>query len=250
MSDEPGFLVEGFETAPAVLMSHCPPYYAEFAGRYGFVPGPDSLAYQIDLTQYDSDLANVPAVVHRIAERARARHGSHAVRRARAEEWDTEVMRLHPVYNRSLSVLQDFTPMQLAEFQEQAEGLRPLLDPDLVLIAEMDGQVVGFALGLPNINEALRHANGLRYPWDYIRLALARRRITGASFKILAMDPDYWGYGLEAIMYLEMGRAVKDKGYTWLDASLTGAENPQTNRIAQRFGACVYRRYREYSLTL
>ena len=70
------------------------------------------------------------------------------------------------------------------------------------------------------------------------------------SFKILAIDPDYWGYGLEAVMFLEMGKAVLRKGYTWMDASLTNEFNPQTNKLAPRLGAYVYRRYREFTVRL
>jgi hypothetical protein len=98
--------------------------------------------------------------------------------------------------------------------------------------------------------EALIHANGLRYPWDYLRFARAKRQIKSASFKMLAMDPEYWGYGLDVIMYLEMAKKMIQKGYLWADASLTSANNPQTNKLATRMGARVYRRYHEYRLTL
>lgn len=249
-NDDAGFLIEGFDTMPAILMGHSPPHYAAFAERYGFEQGQISLAYRIDLAQYDFDAENAPPVIHSIAARALRRYGPGAVRLARLEEWDEEIGRLHPVYNRSLSVLPDFAPIELAEFEAQALALKPILDPELVFIAELDGRVVGFGLGIPNIAEAFRWAGGLRYPWDYLRFALAQRRITGVSFKILAIDPDYWGYGLDAIMYLEMGRAVIRKGYTWIDASLTGDTNPQTNKLAGRMGAQVYRRYREYRLEL
>ena len=90
----------------------------------------------------------------------------------------------------------------------------------------------------------------MQQPWDYVRFALARRRVRSASFKILAIDPEYWGYGLEVVMFLEMGKALIRKGYTWVDASLTNEFNPQTNKLATRLGAYVYRRYREYRLRL
>lgn len=51
-------------------------------------------------------------------------------------------------------------------------------------------------------------------------------------------------------MYLEMGRTMIRKGYTWVDASVTGENNPQTNKLLTRVGAYVYRRYREYRLEL
>jgi GNAT superfamily N-acetyltransferase len=125
-----------------------------------------------------------------------------------------------------------------------------VIDPELVFIAEVDGKTAGFALGVPNFTEALRYANGLQYPWDFIRLLLAQKKIRSISFKILAIDPDYWGYGLEVLMFLEMGKALLRKGYDWIDASLTNEFNPQTNKLAPRLGAYVYRKYREYQLKL
>lgn len=249
-TDDPGFLVQGFEYTPTIMMGHTPPYYAEFAQRYGFRVAQESLAYRIDLARINFDVNNAPEVVHRIADRVLRRYGRGVIRHARLAEWGQEIRRLHPLYNKSLAVLPEFSPIEEVEFRAQAMALKPILDPDLVLIAEIDNKAVGFALGLPNIMEALKYANGLRYPWDYVRFMLAQRHITGVSFKILAVDPDYWGYGLEALLFLEFGRAVIKKGYTWIDGSLTSQQNPQTNKLATRMGGYVYRRYREYWLPL
>jgi len=249
-TDDPGFLVQGFEYAPTIMMGHNPPYYPEFAQRYGFEVLQESVAYRIDLARINFDVNNAPAAIHRIAARVLQRHGSGVIRHARLDDWEQEIKRLHPLYNKSLAVLPEFSPLEEVEFRAQAMALKPILDPDLALIAQIDGKAVGFALGLPNIMEALRYANGLRYPWDYVRLALAQRRITGVSFKILAVDPDYWGYGLEALLFLEFGKAAIRKGYTWIDGSLTSQQNPQTNKLATRMGGYIYRRYREYRLSL
>ena len=249
-ADDPGFLIEGHDCQPAILMGHTPPYYADYADRYGFRKLNDSLAYRLDLAQIGFDVANFPAVARRVAERAIERHGPNIIHKARYAEWDEEAERLREVYNKSLAVLPDFSPMRREEFLEQANALRDILDPDLIYLAEINGKVVSFALGLPNIMEALKYANGLQGPLDYVRFLWARRRITGMSFKILATDPDYWGYGLEMVMAMAMLKEAIRKGYTWVDGSLTGEDNPQTNKIVTRFGARVYRRYRSYWLDL
>jgi GNAT superfamily N-acetyltransferase len=161
-------------------------------------------------------------------------------------DWSEEIERLHPVYNKALAVLPEYSPIELSEFRSQAEGLKPILDANLVLIAEVDGKAVGFALGLPNIMEALIHANGLRYPWDYLRFTQGLRSIRSASFKILAIDPEYWGHGLEVLMFIEMAKAMIKKGYLWADASLTNAHNPQTNKRLRDGRQCLPS-IREYS---
>jgi GNAT superfamily N-acetyltransferase len=249
-NDDPGFLVEGFENPPCIMMGHTPPCYAEYAEQYGFVMIQEDLAYRYDFAQIDFDVANGPEVLYRIAARAANRHGSHVLRTPCLADWSKEIERLYPVYNKSLAVLPEYSPIELSEFRSQAEELKPIMDADLVFIAEVDGKAVGFALGLPNIMEALIHANGLRYPWDYMRFSLGRRHIRSASFKILAINPDYWGHGLEVLMFLEMAKAMIKKGYIWADASLTNAKNPQTNKLANRMGARVYRRYHEYGIKL
>ena len=249
-SEENGFLIEGFESIPPIMTAHTPPHYAEFAERYGFDKESDSLAYRFDFSQIGFDVANVPPVVHRIAARFARRHGAQILRTPRMEDWGREIPRLHALYNKSLAVLPEYSPMEFSEFEAQALDLRPLIDPETVFIAEVDGKAVGLALAIPNFTEALRYAHGLRRPWDYLRFALARRRIQGISFKILVIDPEYWGYGLETAMLLEMAKAVLRKGYMWADGSLTGETNPQTNKIAQHLGARIYRRYRVYRMSL
>ncbi len=251
-NDEQGFLIEGFDQPLSILMGHNPPYYPEFAERYGFHKSDwgDWVAYRYDFSHLNYDPQNAPKVLTQIAARARQRHGENILRTPQMKNWDAEVERLHAVYNKSLSVLPEFSPIELAEFRAQALALKEIIDPDLVLIAEIGGKTVGFALGLPNIIEALHFANGLQYPWDYLRLLPARKHIASASFKILAIDPQYWGYGLEAAMILEMGKRMLRKGYRWVDISLTSEFNPQTNKLAARFGASVYRRYREVRLRL
>jgi GNAT superfamily N-acetyltransferase len=247
--DDYGFLVQGWDTASAPLMGHTPRYYAEFADRYGFQKIYENVAYRVNLAGNASDMEKLSAVITRIAARARQRHGG-SVRVPKMKDWDREVEILWRVYNTSLAVLPEFSPMELAAFREQAAGLKEIIDPELVFIAEVDGKPVGFALGLPNVAEALKRANGLQYPWDYLRLAVAMKRIKSASFKIMAMDPEYWGYGVDSILYLEMMKAILRKGYTWVDASLTGEDNPQTNKLLSRAGADIYRRYCIYRLGL
>ena len=247
---DPGFLVEGFQTLPSIMMGHNPAYYPEFAVRFGFEKLFEGLAYRFELSSIDYKLENVPEVLLKVAERAVRRHGQSVVRSPQMKDWDIEVVKLHAVYNKSLAVLPEFAPIELAEFQASAAGLRSVMDPELVFIAELDGKTAGFALGIPNFTEALRYANGLQYPWDTLRLLLAQKKIKSVSFKILAIDPDFWGYGLEALMFVEMGKALIRKGYDWVDASLTNEFNPQTNKLAPRLGASVYRRYREFRLKL
>lgn len=55
--------------------------------------------------------------------------------------------------------------------------------------------------------------------------------------------------GLGALIYLEMARAALRKGYQWMNMSLTGEDNPMTNKLATHIGARADKRYRTTSWT-
>ena len=124
---------------------------------------------------------------------------------------------------------------------------RELADPDLILFAEVDGKSVGFFPGLPNFNEALIHANGLRYPWNYARLWWEMRKpLKSLSVKSVLVLPEYWNTGVAVLLCDELARRARAKGYQWADLSITGAENPNTVILGEHLGAKIYKRWQVY----
>jgi GNAT superfamily N-acetyltransferase len=244
-NDYPGLLLGRFDTPAALYEGHTPPYYAEFAEKADWTAYADTLAYRGFREDYGEDLEGMPAKLFRVAQRA-ARNKRLAVRQAELEHFDREFKIVVNLYNRALSKLRDFVPTTEAQFREFAESLRPVLKEDMVLFAMVDGVEVGFSLALPNLAEAFAKSGGLRYPWNYLQLWWHAPRVKSASYKILAIDPDYWGLGLEALMFMRMIEAFTERGYVWVDGSLTGGDNPYTNKIATRFGLEEYKRYRLY----
>jgi GNAT superfamily N-acetyltransferase len=248
--DSYGILLEGYDTPQVLLCGQTPPYYRDFVERYGFVPGRagDNIAYEVNLQGPEDDprLQRLARIVH-----ALDRRGHVAARPARMDDWDNEIDHALRVLNKGLAVLADFSPWDRDTFAAHAEALRAIMDPDLVIFGLVDGEPVGWALGLPNLNEAVQKANGLRYVWDYPRLWwYAHRRPDCLSFKSIAVDPDHWSQGVDAAMCYALVQVARAKGYKWMDLSLTSTDNPMTPLLAERMGARLYRRYRVYRLAL
>lgn len=249
-NDFPGFLVGRFDTPAALYQGHTPPYYLEFAQRAGWqASSADTLAYRFEAHAAGEHLELLPRKLLHVAERA-SRNPRLSLRHAELANFDRDLRTVLRIYNRSLATLPDFTPMTEDELRRFADSLRPILVEDLIWFACVDGTEVGFSLAVPNAAEAFRRVGGLRYPWQYLHLAWAMRRIRSVSFKILAVEPEYWGLGLEACMFARIGQVSLRRGYRWLDGSLTGEDNPQTNKLSLRLGAEEYKRYRVFTLAL
>jgi GNAT superfamily N-acetyltransferase len=242
-----GVLIEGRDRPPAILCGHTPPYYQVFFEQYGFTPARgDNLAYEISFESGATELARVS----RLAERLRKR-GTFKIRSADLSDWENEVDRIHMLLNKSLAHLPDFIPWPREALQASLAGFRQIIDPELVLFAEVNGDPVGWFPGIPNVYEALIHANGLRYPWDYLHLLpYLRRQPKCLAIKSVLVLPEYWDTGVAVLLFDEMARRASPKGYTWFDLSLTSDDNPYTPTLATRAGARVYKRYRVYRLYL
>jgi GNAT superfamily N-acetyltransferase len=241
--DGRGVLIEGYERPAAVLCGHNPPYYAGFFERFGFqIDFDDGLAYCIDLDP------NSPRIqrLHRLASRVHKRR-DFRIRSANMQDLDHEIDHVWMLQNRGLEHLEGFTPYSRENIQAMIMPLKDLADPDLVLFAEADGQVVGWFPAIPNFNEILIHLNGLRYPWDYLCAAwYGRQKPKAIAIKSAAVVPEYWDTGVAILMFDEMVQRAVAKGYRWADVSLTGEDNPDTYNIAHHMGARIYKRYRFY----
>jgi GNAT superfamily N-acetyltransferase len=246
-SDFPGLLVGRYDCPAALFEGHTPPYYLAMAEMAGWAEYSDTLAYRWEARTAGENLELLPGKLRHVAERV-ARNPRCALRSARIAQFDRDLRVVLRIYNRALGTLPGFTPMEESELRRFADDLRPILVEELVWFALVDGQEVGFSLAVPNAAEAFQRCGGLRYPWQYLNLALAMRQIRSVSFKILAVEPEYWGMGLEAYMFWRIGEVALRRGYRWLDGSLTGADNPQTNRISLGLGAEEYKRYRVFTV--
>ena len=242
-----GVLLEGRDRPPVILCGHTPPYYQGFFEQYSFQPARgDNLAYEITPSMAAAELERLG----RLAERLR-RHKWIKIRSADLNHWDQEVERVYILLNKALAHLSDFIPWPREGLQASLEQFRQIVDPELVLFAEVDGEAVGWFPGIPNINETLIHANGLRYPWDYLRLlAHMRRQPKCLAIKSVLVLPEYWDTGVAVLLFDEMAKRAIPKGYTWFDLSLTSDDNPYTPTLADRAGAKLYKRYRVYRIKI
>jgi GNAT superfamily N-acetyltransferase len=245
--DSYGILVEGRDRPPALMCGHTPPYYLDCVERYGFQPlRGDNLAYAVDLCPGSPAMETLS----RMAGRVRARK-NFTIRPADMDHWQEELERIYVLLNLCLRHLPDFRPWQREVVFDSLTPFRKIADPELILFAQDGDQVVGWLPGLPNLNEAFIHANGLRRPWDYLTLLWYLRKKTRClTVKSVLVLPEYWGSGLAILLFDEMAKRAAARGYQWIDGSLTSADNPRTPAVADHLGAKLYKRYRVYQMRL
>ena len=243
-----GILIEGRDRPPAVYCGHAPQYYPGFFERYGFSKfGGDGVAYAVDLDLNQTGIQHLM----RLAEKIRQRKQNITIRGANLKDMDGEIDCIVELQNRGLAHMPDFAPYTRASVEAMVLPMLDVVDPELVLFAEVDGQPAGWFPAVPNLNEIFIHLNGLRYPWDYLRLIkYSRYKTKSIAIKSVVVPPEYRDTGVGVLLFDEMARRAAAKGYQWADMSLTGEDNEDTAPLALRMGAKIYKRYRFYEKPL
>jgi GNAT superfamily N-acetyltransferase len=192
-------------------------------------------------------------VVERVVAAARRRSGQIGrvvVRQADPRRWNDEVRTLFKLYNAAFDSLWGFVPMTWEEFSGKATEFRPFYRPELVLIAEVDGEAVGFGLVLPDINAALHGIRGRLLPFGWLHLLRSVPRIDTARFMLTGVLPAHKGKGVAALIAHEMMAAGRRGGIRACELSLVQQANAPMRHIIETLGCPRVRTFRLYERSL
>ena len=167
--EEPGLLVKGEDRPPTVMMGHHPAQYAAWIAGEGYRTARTLLTYDLDITQ------DFPPLIERIIQSGE-RNDRIVVREAGRVDYDGDVAIILGILNDAWSDNWGFVPFTAAEVAYAAKKLKPLIHPELVHIAELDGQPVAFMITLPDMNEVLSAIQGRLFPFGWVRLLHWLRR--------------------------------------------------------------------------
>jgi GNAT superfamily N-acetyltransferase len=234
----PGVLIDGFEHPPVVMMAHTPRYYSGLIERQGYVKARDLLSYWLGGDEPPERL--IRAMSH-VLERSGV-----VVRPLELRHFDREVAKVQEVYNSAWERNWGFVPMTEAEIHYMARQLRPVVNPDLCALAELDGSPIGFALALPDFNQALRKLDGRLLPFGVLKLLWYRRKIDAARVLTLGLKQGYRNQGLGGILILHLWRENVRAGYPKGECSWILEDNWEMRRGLERIGGAVYKTYRVF----
>jgi len=237
---ECGILVEGFGSDPKIMMTYNPPYYSDLMEQAGLTKAKDLYAYGGLAPSVDVQK------IERVANRALAKH-EFRIRPIDMKNFDADVMRVWEVYNSAWSRNWGFVPMTREEFFLMGKEMKQILKPELVLIGEVRGKVVGFALALPNVNHALKKAKGNLFPAGLLKILYYQRLIKDVRVFALGVTEEYRTTGVAAGFYATLVRNALKLGYDGeCEMSWILEDNTLMNRSAELMGARRYKTYRIY----
>jgi GNAT superfamily N-acetyltransferase len=248
-NDEVGILIEGFERPPMILQPWHPPHYRELIEAEGFAKAMDVLMWELRMGQLKEGEKFDPSI-HEAAEKALHDEGI-AIRNMRKRDMANEVRRFMEVYNEAWGDNWGFVPITDAEVEFQAKNLKQVLDEEWTFMAEKDGEVVGAALTLPDVNQVLARMGGRLLPLGWAKFLTGRRKIDQLRVFALGVKHDYRHTGVAAGLYLEhIKLAAQPDKIHWGEMGWILETNKPMNRAMEGMGGRVVKRYRLFERAL
>jgi ribosomal protein S18 acetylase RimI-like enzyme len=241
-----GLLIDGFEYPPTLLTAHNPPYYAALIEACGFIKAKDWYAWWF---------SRFPEPAERLRKIAIARAGKQGVkiRPINLKNIAGEGQRIRAIYNQAWEKNWGFVPFTESESDHMAKEMKPLLVPRGTLIAEVGDEPVGFVIGVPDINVALRHINGrltrFGLPVGLVKLLYYRTKIRTGRLVALGVVEKYRRAAVAEMLVLQVMDEAFRLGFTG-ELSMTLEDNVLINRFVEALGAERYKTYRIYSKQL
>ncbi|MFQ5584416.1 MAG: GNAT family N-acetyltransferase, partial [Calditrichia bacterium] len=235
-NDEVGFLVDGFDTPPYFMMTHNPPYYNNMMMAAGFEKAKDLLAFYLD-----KEHLVITEKVKRVTDGIKKKFPV-TIRAVNIKKLNDELEVFREIYNNAWSTNWGFVPLTPEEFDYVANDFKKIIDPELVLIAELAGKPVGFCLALPNYNEVFKKIpNGRLLPFGWLTFLLNKKKIKGIRVITLGAVKEYQHTGIGSLLYLEIIRRGLAQGYDRAELSWVLEDNELMIRPLQFLGAIPYK---------
>ena len=251
MWDEPGLLVEGFDRPPCVLMSHALPYYQNHIVAQGYTQTQDLLAYDHDMGP------PLQQTMERIVARGQEKHHfKYRTIRMDRKSFKSEVVLLLNILNDAWSDNWGFVEVTDAEVDEMVMMFKMVLRPDSVVIAEYQGEAAGFALTLPDINEAIRDLDGRLFPFGFVKLLwrLKLSGITSVRMPLMGVRRKWQNSQIGAVLALSIIRQMRlshiARGVVRGELSWILDSNERMKHMITLIGGTIYKRYRIYEKAL
>lgn len=213
--DKEGMLVEDFDMMGSMNTIYNPDYYPRHMEAWGMQKETDWLQVRIDIPK------EIPARYSRVAQYAREQIGLRVKKLT-----NRDILRggyaekVFDLLNQSYAPIFGFSELSKAQADSFVGKYLYLIDKQLIpVIVNEQEEVVGAAITMGCLSQAMQKANGRLWPtgWYHLLRALKWKREDHAEMLLIAVRPDYQGLGVNAMFFDDLIPIYNKYGFKWAE---------------------------------
>ena len=242
--DPQGFQIDGFEHQKFIVCPTNDRYLPEMLEKEGYSKEEDLVNY---LARVPEEL---PEIYQKVISRVSQNNGYKIVEFRSKREFKNYIIPVLELMNQTFAEIYGFVPLEDTEKKEMASRYMMILNPKFVKVVEAADGVVGFAIGIPDISEAVRKSSGRLFPFGIIRILIALRSSKKLLMLLGGVRKDYRNKGLDVLMAVKMLQACMTHKMELIDLHLILEKNTRMRAECERIGGEVIKRFRIFQKQL
>jgi hypothetical protein len=242
-----GLLVENFEEPPIYGMFYHPPYYQKLLERTGAEKLDDHWSYK---RSFEEPLPErLVKITHRIEQRMNVElrpvdmkniyRDAEFIRRIYNDAW-----RNQDIQERE----SEFTELGQATVERMIKKLKPVIIPESVLLAFVNGEPASFIVCVPDLNEISKETGGKLRWWHYLKLVRFKRRAKHLRTLVFGTRPKFRKMGIEALTFVRGIESTKRAAPTleYLEGAWVSEKNWLMQHSLEALGCHHHKTHRTY----
>jgi hypothetical protein len=243
--DPQGFQIEGFEYPQFMTSPNNSSYMPQLIESEGFEK-------KIDLVNYLGKLPEkLPLVYEKVLDRVDKGTEYKIIEFNSKKEIKPYILGVLELMNQTFVEIYGFVPLNDNEKIDFAARYLPILDPKFVKVIETtEGELVGFAVGMPDFSKGIRKANGKLFPFGIFKILRDSKRSKKLLMMLGGVKKEYRGKGLDVLMGVKILQSGIKHKMESIDSHLVLENNSKMRSEYERIGCQVVKKFRIYQKDL
>ncbi len=238
ISQSIGFLRDNFYSPPVALSPYNPPYYVNFAEKYGFFVEKRLTSYLLDGRWGYEIPERFSKWYDKIKQKYKVK-----LRFVRVKDIKKEIATVVDISNRSYTNYWGYAQVSQEEADEIAKILKPVINDKCVLLAEVNDTAIGFSIAFPDFYIPLRESKGKFFPSGIFKLMKFLKNPTYYRLWALGVCPEYQKKAIDVLLYLDIYKSLSSDRVI-LEPNWVFDDNKSMVSTIKHLDAKVFRKYK------
>lgn len=212
--DKEGMLIGDFDQDGSMITFYNHPYYPEHMKQLGFEKEADWIQIQVDVP------SEMPPRFARVVKLVEDRFKLRVCTYKKRELYGKVGHDVFHLLNQAYAPLFGFTPFDEPQIDQLLRQYVPLLNPDMMPVVLNDkDEMVGVAITLPSMSDALRKSHGRILPlgWYHLLRSLKWKYEEKLELLLIGVRPDYHGLGVNSLFFKHLIPVCSGLGFKYAE---------------------------------
>lgn len=240
--DREGMLVEGFNERATFATIYNHPYYSVYMEKLGYAKDVDWLEFQIQTPDA------IPEKILRVNEILAKRSG------VRLLDWKSKKKliadyadQIFDLLDEAYAGLYGTTPLSRRQVEAYIDQYLGFVDPRFTkVMVDKDDKLVGFAITIPSLSEALYKSRGRLFPIGWARLLWALKHPKTIDMMLIAVRKEYLQRGIVALMMTTLNQSAIEAGIKFSETNPELETNIAVQGLWKNYPRRQHKRRRVY----